>query len=271
MAQPGNELLWDNSPTFAGDSGTAQELHTVMHGLHAAPGPHYPDISDGDTDPLPPEYCSALLSGYSGLPADAAGGSTSHGAARVVAPPKQQQQPQPSGEGTMNFTFFSSPLQRPALVGVKSTNRLWSTPLFSQQRMAWAWLQPPPKELRAAAPPDLVRQQEAAAALTQRLQQPEAMAPERPPPSTSLCSDNGDRSQLKRSSPKWQRSQEDEDLDIDDEAGRLRRSAARSTKRGRIAKRSRDRINEKMRALQQLIPNCNKPSITSRPCSCRCR
>ncbi|TVU21355.1 hypothetical protein EJB05_30985 [Eragrostis curvula] len=53
--------------------------------------------------------------------------------------------------------------------------------------------------------------------------------------------------------------------DLEDESGGLRRSGSRGTKRSRTAevhnlseRRRRDRINEKMRALQELIPNCNK-------------
>uniref|UniRef100_A0ACD5W2D3 Uncharacterized protein n=1 Tax=Avena sativa TaxID=4498 RepID=A0ACD5W2D3_AVESA len=336
--QPGNdlaELLWEDGPalrrtlaapfppfacTAAGTS-RAQEpakhpaSATAMRDLLGAPDDdavpwlHYPglgvDDDDSDTAPLPPEYCSTLLSGYPGLP-DAGTSrdapSTSHCAVVVPPPPPpllepaapRQQPPRPSGEGIMNFTFFSRPLQRPpptppgerasagpsnpveSTVLQASTNRLRSTPLFSEQRMAW--LQPP-RDSRATVapvpptPPVPIRQGEAPAALlTQRIQ-PEARAPERPPPppatatTSSVCSDNVDRSQLKRSSgqqaPEWSVSQEDEDLD--EEAGGLRRSAARSTKRGRTAevhnmseRRRRDRINEKMRALQELIPNCNK-------------
>ncbi|KAK1692685.1 hypothetical protein QYE76_009382 [Lolium multiflorum] len=346
--QPGNdlpELLWQNGPAlqrtaaapfppFASSaagtstSGRSPELArrhpasaTAMRDLLGAPDDdavpwlHYPvmggvDDDDSDTAPLPPEYCSTLLSGYPDLPAavasrDAGGApSTSHCAVAVPAPmpepavPRhQQQQPRPSGEGIMNFTFFSRPLQRaPPPTGERapaapsnpvestvlqaSTNRLRSTPLFSEQRMAW--LQPP-KDSRATVapvppppppptPPVPIRQGEASAALAHRVQPEARAAPERAPPATattsSVCSDNVDQSQLKRSSsshqaPEWSVSQEDEDLD--DEAGGLRRSAARSTKRGRTAevhnmseRRRRDRINEKMRALQELIPNCNK-------------
>ncbi|XP_020164967.1 transcription factor APG isoform X1 [Aegilops tauschii subsp. strangulata] len=295
---------------------------------------HYPiigvddDGSGGDTAPLPQEYFSTLFPGFSDLPAavasrDAGAPSTSHAAVVVPplpeppAPPKQQQPPpRTTGEGVMNFSFFSRPLQRslpqasvrPSAAGSKSvesmllqTNRLRSTPLFSEQRTAWLH---PPKESpatasasRPPAPPVPVRHAaEPAAALPQRLQpearaaalpprlqpevravalpqrlQSEARASEMPPPpatatTSSVCSDNGERSQLKRSSHQtleWSVSQDDEDLD--DEAGGLRRSAARSTKRGRTAevhnmseRRRRDRINEKMRALQELIPNCNK-------------
>ncbi|XBJ22767.1 transcription factor APG-like isoform X1 [Triticum dicoccoides] len=300
---------------------------------------HYPiigvdDGGGGDTAPLPQDYFSTLFPGFSDLPAavagrDAGAPSTSHAA--VVVPPlpeppvlpkqqqQQQQQPPPprsTGEGVMNFSFFSRPLQRslpqasvrPSAAGSKSvestllqTNRLRSTPLFSEQRTAW--LQPPREspatvaaprplappvpvqhaaepaaalsqrlqpEARAAALPPRLQPEPRAAALPQRLQS-EARASEMPPPpatatTSSVCSDNGERSQLKRSSHQtleWSVSQDDEDLD--DEAGGLRRSAARSTKRGRTAevhnmseRRRRDRINEKMRALQELIPNCNK-------------
>ncbi|KAM3407036.1 hypothetical protein ACQJBY_000842 [Aegilops geniculata] len=287
---------------------------------------HYPiigvddDGSGGDTAPLPQEYFSTLFPGFSDLPAavagrDAVAPSTSHAAVVVPplpeppAPPKQQQQPPPrsTGEGVMNFSFFSRPLQRSlpqasvrtSAAGSKSvestllqTNRLRSTPLFSEQRTAW--LHPPKEspatasasahaaepaaalpqrlqpEARAAALPPRLQPEVRAVALPQRLQL-EARASEMPPPpatatTSSVCSDNGERSQLKRSSHQtleWSVSQDDEDLD--DEAGGLRRSAARSTKRGRTAevhnmseRRRRDRINEKMRALQELIPNCNK-------------
>jgi phytochrome-interacting factor 3 len=287
--QPGNdlaELLWQNGPplrrtaaapfppfacTAAGTSRAQQELAryhpasvTAMRDLLAAPDDdavpwplHYPvgvDDDDSDTAPLPPEYCSTLLSGYSDLPGaaasrDGAGGapSTSHCAVVVQPPmpepavPQRHQQPRPSAEGIMNFTFFSRPLQRApqptaapsnpvaveSTVPQASTNRLRSTPLFSEQRMAW--LQPP-KESRATVapvpppppptPPVPIRQGETSAALPQRIQ-PEARAPERPPPpppamatTSSVCSDNVDRSQLKRGSshqaPEWSVSQEDE-------------------------------------------------------------
>lgn len=284
-----------------------RDLLAVQEDEDAVPWLHYPIVGVEDDGgghcavPLPAEYCSpGLLPGYSdALPAAVAGReagdahaqpSTSHGGA--VGVPKQQ--PRPSGgESVLNFTFFSRPLHRPpAPAPVESmstaavtTNQLRSTPLFSEQRMAW--LQPPPPKVTtaAAAPappppapaPVTLRHPEPAPPLT-RLQ-PEARAPESapaplPPAATattsSVCSDNGDRShQLKRSShqaaAEWSLSQDDEDLD--DEAGGLRRSAAgaRSTKRGRTAevhnmseRRRRDRINEKMRALQELIPNCNK-------------
>ncbi|KAE8807263.1 Transcription factor PIF3 [Hordeum vulgare] len=347
------ELLWDNGPALrraaspfppfsCSAAGTAkpQELakHPAMaqgHDDDAVPWlQHYPIIGvddDGggaDTTPIPQEYFSTLFPVFSDLTAavasrDAGAPSTSHAAVAVEplpeppAPPKQQQQqppPRSTGEGVMNFSFFSRPLQRSlpqaslrtSAAGSKSvestllqtnSNRLRSTPLFSEQRTAW--LQPPKEspaprppappvpvrhaaepaaalpqrlqpEARAAALPQRLQPEARAAALPQRLQS-EARASEMPPPpatatTSSVCSDNGERSQLKRSSHQtleWSVSQDDEDLD--DEAGGLRRSAARSTKRGRTAevhnmseRRRRDRINEKMRALQELIPNCNK-------------
>lgn len=285
-------------------SAVMRDLDLPVHD-DAVPWLHYPiidgdDGGDADTAPLPPDYC-ALPSGYSYLPAaavaapaavasrDAREPSSSHGAVVPIttrgAPPPEPapKQPRPSGgEGVMNFSFFSRPLQRPqgterasaaatasnpvdSTVVQTTTNRLRNTPLFSEQRMAW--LQPP--TVAAAPPAPLVpcRQGETAATVTQRLQS-EATAPEPPPAAaatSSVCSGNGDRSQLKRSShqsAEWSLSQ---DEDLDDEPGALRRSAARGTKRIRTAevhnlseRRRRDRINERIRALQELIPNCNK-------------
>ncbi|KAG8067107.1 hypothetical protein GUJ93_ZPchr0005g15459 [Zizania palustris] len=267
----------------------------------AVPWLHYPVVDgdgdgdgdgDADTAPLPPDYCSAFLSGFSDLPAAVASRepcSSSHGAVVPTAPPPAEpvpKQPRQSGDGVMNFTFFSRLLQRPpggdsasaaettgipveSTVVQTATNLLRSTPLFSEQRMAW--LQPPKASSRAAAaaaPPAPLaptsRQRETAAP-------PEPRAPEASPPAamattSSVCSGNGHRTHLKRSggnqSAEWSASQ---DEDLDDEPGPLRRSAARSSKRSRTAevhnmseRRRRDRINEKMRALQELIPNCNK-------------
>ncbi|XP_015692967.2 transcription factor APG-like [Oryza brachyantha] len=349
------ELLWDNGPAlrrpphpfppFACATATTPPPHG--HGLfknhpdlpvmedHAAgddedavPWLHYPD-ADADAAPLPPEYCSALLSGFSdGLTtpaaatAAAAGSrqhcSSSHGAvvptppaaaAAAAAPEAVAKQARTSGGdgGVMNFTFFSRPLQRPSggdsasasaagtssvvpvestvLQAATNTNRLRSTPLFSDQRMAW--LQPPkPSSVRAAAaaappqpppaPSPLVpptRQRDTTATVKQRLPPSEARAPDAPPTAatattSSVCSGNGGRSQLKRrdnhsASAEWSASQDE--LDLDDDDGAHGKSAARSSKRSRTAevhnlseRRRRDRINEKMRALQELIPNCNK-------------
>ncbi|KAK8456689.1 hypothetical protein SEVIR_3G056500v4 [Setaria viridis] len=267
----------------------------------AVPWLHCPVIvDDGDTAPLPPEYCAGLLSEYPGLPGAAPPASPHHGAAvpaSRAAPPEAaaKQAPPSAGEGVMNFTFFSRPLQqRPqasaaaapsnpveSTVVQAATNRLRSTPLFSEQRMAW--LQPPkaPRATAAGAPPapqaplpPELRHGEAAT-VTQRRLQPEARAPDAAAgpaavTTSSVCSGNGDRSQPKRSShhqlPDCSVSP---DEDLDDEGGATRRSESRSNKRSRTAevhnlseRRRRDRINEKMRALQELIPNCNKAHAT---------
>ncbi|TVU35873.1 hypothetical protein EJB05_17780, partial [Eragrostis curvula] len=263
----------------------------------AVPWLHCPVIDDGDSDtaPLPPEYCAGLLSGYSGLhavPVPPTSGieqrPSSNGA--VVVPTARAVPtetaaaalPQPSaggGEGVVNFTFFSRPLQRPQVsaappsnpveptVMQKAASRLRSTPLFSEQRMAW--LQPPPPKApraTAAAPTSATehhRHAEAAAKVTQHRLQPNPRAPDATAAVTtsSVCSGNGDRTQARRSSHQTTA----ECSDGDDEGGAMRRSAARGTKRTRPAevhnlseRRRRDRINEKMRALQELIPNCNK-------------
>jgi phytochrome-interacting factor 3 len=127
----------------------------------------------------------------------------------------------------MNFTFFSRPLQqRPqaaaataapsnpveSTVVQAATNRLRNTPLFSEQRMAW--LQPPkaPRVTAAGAPPapqppppPQEHCHRDAATVTQRRLQPDARAPDAAAvtaavTTSSVCSGNGDRSQLKRSS-----------------------------------------------------------------------
>uniref|UniRef100_A0A0D9WCJ0 BHLH domain-containing protein n=1 Tax=Leersia perrieri TaxID=77586 RepID=A0A0D9WCJ0_9ORYZ len=241
---------------------------------------------DGDTAPLPPDYCSALLSGFSGAVVP----STSAAPAPPPATESVTKQTRTSGGGgVMNFTFFSRPLQRSqpggetasssasASVAVESmvvqtaTNRLRTTPLFSDHRMAW--LQPPPPPPPRAAPTP-------APLLPTTTPAPAAAAPPPPPPAattatatattSSVCSGNGDRSQLKRrdnttQSTDWSASQDELDLDDEPAAAHRRSSAARSSKRSRTAevhnlseRRRRDRINEKMRALQELIPNCNK-------------
>ncbi|CAM0150241.1 unnamed protein product [Urochloa decumbens] len=251
------------------------------------------DADAADTAPLPPEYCAGLLSDdYPPLPATA----THHVPYSRAAPPpeaaaaKPQVAPPPSeGGGVMNFTFFSRPLQqRPqaqasaaaaaptpsnpvesTVMQAAATNRLRGTLLFSEQRMAW--LQPPPPKAphhQAPLPAADGRPGETAT-VTQRRLQTEAKAPDATAAAattSSVCSGNCDRTQHKRSSqhllPDCSVSP---DEDIDDEGGAMRRSASRGNKRSRTAevhnlseRRRRDRINEKMRALQELIPNCNK-------------
>ncbi|CAN6345217.1 unnamed protein product [Urochloa humidicola] len=305
------ELLWDNGPALrrppppfqpftcsAAGSSRAHELkrHAAAPlGMHdaglglpvhggsddddAVPWLHCPVVvhdadADADTAPLPPEYCASLLSDYPPLPA----------AAPV---PASRAAPPPSEGSVMNFTFFSRPLQRPqapagaaaatpsnpveSTVVQAATNRLRSTPLFSEQRMAW--LQPPPpKAPRAAAPgappPPPAAPNHQAPLPKADDRHGEARAPDAAAvTASSVCSGNGDRIQHKRSRHQLlQDCSVSPDEDIDDEGGgAMRRSASRSHKRSRTAevhnlseRRRRDRINEKMRALQELIPNCNK-------------
>ncbi|KAL6594668.1 hypothetical protein ACP70R_048406 [Stipagrostis hirtigluma subsp. patula] len=257
----------------------------------AVPWLHCPVIDDGDSDtaPLPPEYCAGLLSGYPAAPAAAGVEQPSSHRPVTTVPPETLAKDPPPSAAAMNFTFFSRPLQRPQASAaaaaaspsypVESTvvqtpaSRLRSTPLFSEQRMAW--LQPPKGSRTTAADapqPPLApdpRLAENAATVTQHTSRTEARAPEAATAAaattSSVCSGNGDRSLSKRSSHQPAECSFSPDEDIDDEGGATRRSAGRSTKRTRTAevhnlseRRRRDRINEKMRALQELIPNCNK-------------
>ncbi|KAJ1261539.1 hypothetical protein BS78_09G037200 [Paspalum vaginatum] len=277
---------------------------------------HCPVVDDADdTAPLPPEYCASLLPAeYSAAAAASAVPPEAPAAAAKQAAPAPA--PSAAAEGVMNFTFFSRPLQRPPAshpeestavqaAAAAATNRLRSTPLFSEQRMAW--LQPPkapragaaaavappppppPTQAPPLAPPDGRCRGVAIEAATvtpptppppgMQLQ-PEARAAPDAVTTSSVCSGNGDRSQAnnKRSGSRSLHHQptdcsvslSQDELDVDDEGGATRRSAAaaaaaRSSKRSRTAeghnlseRRRRDRINEKMRALQELIPNCNK-------------
>nr|CAB3460145.1 unnamed protein product [Digitaria exilis] len=324
------ELLWDNGPALrrapppfqpftcsAAGSSRSHELkrhaaaalampplgmHDAGGGLpvhddDAVPWLHCPvvvDDDDRDTAPLPPDYCAGLLSEY---PAGLSAAPPAVPASRA-APPQEvaAKHAAAAGEGVMNFTFFSKPLQRPqaaasnlpvestVVQAAATTNRLRGTPLFSEQRMAWlqqppnnnkgarataaAAAPPPPAVPQAAlAPPDHHRHGEAATVSQRRLQPAEARAPADAAAVTtsSVCSGNGDRSHPKRSSHHVTDCSVSPDEDLDDEGGAMRRSAARSNKRSRTAevhnlseRRRRDRINEKMRALQELIPNCNK-------------
>ncbi|KAK3140776.1 hypothetical protein QOZ80_5AG0405630 [Eleusine coracana subsp. coracana] len=331
-----SELLWDNTgPALlrtapfqpftcsAAGSTRAHELRNnnvkrhaamdddigipVVHDDDAVPWLHCPVIDDGgdsDTAPLPPDYCAGLFPGYPS--AVAVPDPTPPATVSDIAPPP------PASSGVMNFTFFSRPLQRPqppsaaaastplesAVVQQTAASRLRSTPLFSDQRMAW--LQPPPR----AAPPAAAHHHQAptdqrhghhhaveleaaaATAVTQHHHHHHRslqLQPQQPPDAavttSSVCSGNGDhrsnshshQHQPRRSSGHHQQQptaecsvSQDEDMD-DEPAGAARRSAARGTKRTRTAevhnlseRRRRDRINEKMRALQELIPNCNK-------------
>ncbi|TVU17941.1 hypothetical protein EJB05_34003, partial [Eragrostis curvula] len=229
-----------------------------VHDDDAVPWLHCPVAIDSDTAPLPPEYCAGLLSGYPGGPSlhavPAASGiepPSSNGA--VAVPPETEAAlPQPNGgEGVMNFTFFSRPLQRPetSLTNrVESTavqtaaSRLRGTPLFSEQRMA-AWLQPTkaPRAATAATPQAPSLPDQAAAKVNQHRLQPDADVATAAVTTSSVCSGHGDRSQAKMMSshqPSVADCSMSQDEDVDDEPGAMRRSAAlslRGTKRTRTA------------------------------------
>lgn len=304
----------------------------------AVPWLHCPVVDDGDADtaPLPPEYCASLLSEYSeaaAAPAATASHAVPAAASDKLAPPSAAAAGG-AGEGVVNFTFFSRPLQRPQVasaaatatashpvestVAQAATNRLRSTPLFSDQRMAW--LQPPKAPRATAAPsvaappspqppPPLVapllpdsRHGETVGTVTQ----PRSQAEARPPPpdaaavtTSSVCSGNGDRSQLKRSShlatdcsfspdevaiacltmlATLQRLPESCLIwtpalsalqDLDDEPGATRRSAARSAKRSRTAEVH--NLSERVRAgapLPSMHVSANACAAHALPCHC---
>ncbi|KAG2588075.1 hypothetical protein PVAP13_5NG205300 [Panicum virgatum] len=149
-----------------------------------------------------------------------------------------------------------------------------AAPGFTEQRTAWPQQ---PKEVRfscTAAPTAGNLQQEmppdrlASMALQKKVET--RKAPEAAVATSSVCSGNGAgtgndeswRQHKRKSQAECSASQDD---DLEDESGGMRRSGSRGTKRSRTAevhnlseRRRRDRINEKMRALQELIPNCNK-------------
>lgn len=198
----------------------------------------------------------------------------------------------------MNFSLFSRPaalaratlqsVQRPQgtdkVSNITTSNPMESTvfqtssgqrsgPVFADQRAMW----PHPKDVRfasAAAPADevgnLQEMMPREKVCNNRVVHKDAArkAPEATVATSSVCSANGAANderwhQQKRKIQAECSASQDEDLD--DESGALTRSASRSMKRSRTAevhnlseRRRRDRINEKMRALQELIPNCNK-------------
>ncbi|KAJ1283397.1 hypothetical protein BS78_03G125700 [Paspalum vaginatum] len=162
---------------------------------------------------------------------------------------------------------------------VQSTSGPRTAPVFTDQRTA-PWSQP--KEVRfscgAAAPTPTAAgklQQEMPRdrlgnSTTLQKKVETRKAPEAALPTSSVCSGNGAgigndeswRQHKRKSQAECSASQDD---DLEDESGGMRRSGSRGTKRSRTAevhnlseRRRRDRINEKMRALQELIPNCNK-------------
>ncbi|PNT70375.1 hypothetical protein BRADI_2g11100v3 [Brachypodium distachyon] len=206
-------------------------------------------------------------------------------------------QPRPS-DSVMNFSLFSRPaaLARATLQSAHrpqgtdkvpnaaANNRMESTviqttsgprtgPVFVDQRAAW----PQQKEVRFAPAPALTAsvgnlQQEMARdkLSNNRVVHKDAArkAPDATVTTSSVCSGNG----IVNDEPWHQQKRKiqaecsaSQDEDLDDESGALLRSTNRSMKRSRTAevhnlseRRRRDRINEKMRALQELIPNCNK-------------
>ncbi|OEL29252.1 Transcription factor APG, partial [Dichanthelium oligosanthes] len=149
-----------------------------------------------------------------------------------------------------------------------------TAPVFTDhQRTAWSQ----PKEVRfscTAAPTAVNLQQEMPrdrlGNMTLQKKVETRKAPEAAVATSSVCSGNGAgigndepwRQHKRKSQAECSASQDD---DLEDESAGMRRSGSRGTKRSRTAevhnlseRRRRDRINEKMRALQELIPNCNK-------------
>lgn len=160
-----------------------------------------------------------------------------------------------------------------------------TAPVFADQRMPW----PQSKEVRfsscaaAAAPPtaaggnlqrEMPRDRLGSSSNCNNNSitlQKKVEAPEAALATSSVCSGNGGagigndeswRQPKRKSQAECSASQDD---DLEDESGGMRRSGSRGTKRSRTAevhnlseRRRRDKINEKMRALQELIPNCNK-------------
>ncbi|KAL6626343.1 hypothetical protein ACP70R_030069 [Stipagrostis hirtigluma subsp. patula] len=189
----------------------------------------------------------------------------------------QSAQRPPQGTDKVSIvTATASTRVESTVLQASSGPRTATAPLFADQRTMW----PPHKEVRfacAAAPTTVAGnlQQEMPRdragnniALQKKVEA--RKAPETAGATSSVCSGNGagignDESwhQQKRKNQAECSASQDEDLE--DESAGLRRSGSRSTKRSRTAevhnlseRRRRDRINEKMRALQELIPNCNK-------------
>ncbi|EEC70435.1 hypothetical protein OsI_01449 [Oryza sativa Indica Group] len=181
-------------------------------------------------------------------------------------------------QGTDNKASNVTASNRVESTVVQTASGPRSAPAFADQRAA-AW-PPQPKEMpfasTAAAPmaPAVNLHHEMdrdRAGRTMRVHKTEARkAPEATVATSSVCSGNGAGSdelwrQQKRKCQAQAECSASQDDDLDDEPGVLRKSGTRSTKRSRTAevhnlseRRRRDRINEKMRALQELIPNCNK-------------
>ncbi|KAK3160633.1 hypothetical protein QOZ80_1BG0062210 [Eleusine coracana subsp. coracana] len=196
--------------------------------------------------------------------------------ARASLQQSGQRPPPPLGTDKPSNVTVASTRVESTVVQTSSGPR--TGPVCTDQRAAW----PQAKEVRfacAAAPTTTagLMQQELprdrisngnSMALHRRVEA--RKAPEAAVAASSVCSANGAgignddswRQQKRKSQAECSASQDD---DLEDESGGLRRSSSRGTKRSRTAevhnlseRRRRDRINEKMRALQELIPNCNK-------------
>ncbi|KAL6850420.1 hypothetical protein ACP4OV_021047 [Aristida adscensionis] len=197
-------------------------------------------------------------------------------AAMARASLQSSQRPPQGTEKVPIVTMTASTRVESTVVQASSGPR--TAPVFADQQTVW----PQQKEVRfacAAAPPAVARnlQQEMPrdragnhVALQKKVEA--RKAPEAAGATSSVCSGNGAGTandepwrQQKRKSQAECSASASQDEDLDDECAGLRRSDCRSTKRSRTAevhnlseRRRRDRINEKMRALQELIPNCNK-------------
>nr|CAB3476952.1 unnamed protein product [Digitaria exilis] len=208
--------------------------------------------------------------------------------ARASLQMSAQQRPPPSqaaAAGTDKASNVTTSTRVESTVLQSSSGaRTAPAPVFADQIRTAAWSQQP-KEVRfstctAAAPPPAsgnnLQQEMPRDRLGSNMSLQKKVETRKAPEATSsVCSGNGagignnDESwrQHKRKSAQAECSASQDD-DIEDESAGMRRSGSRGTKRSRTAevhnlseRRRRDRINEKMRALQELIPNCNKARL----------
>ncbi|XP_078446621.1 uncharacterized protein LOC144715561 isoform X1 [Wolffia australiana] len=195
-------------------------------GIHVG-GLHDDDLVDWLSSPID-DYCSELLSDISGAEATA-----------VDAPPNESaRHPSPS-KGVINFSIFSRALMESSAVEKPHAPSTSACPLSEQDSLAVK------KGLETQASSEKI--------------------PESPIASSSLCSNND---------PKRRRREEDDGVDYQtEENGEGESTNRRHAGKGRLMnkkrsrssevhnlseRRRRDRINEKMRALQELVPCCNK-------------
>ncbi|CAO2192694.1 unnamed protein product [Urochloa humidicola] len=191
-------------------------------------------------------------------------------AAMARASLQSAQRPPQTGTDKASDVTTSTRVESTVLQSASGTR---TTPVFTDQRTAWSQ----PKEVRfscTATPAAGNMQQEMPrdrlGSMPLQKKAETRKAPEAAGPTSSVCSGNGAgtgndeswRQHKRKSQAECSASQDD---DLEDESGGMRRSGSRGTKRSRTAevhnlseRRRRDRINEKMRALQELIPNCNK-------------